>query len=64
MIVVEELTNALVRTPLATSGTAPPTWPDGQPLPSGLHPFARLDCMTVNEGRIGAELIWLASVWL
>src|SRR5258708_3084349 len=64
VIVVEELTNALVTIPLATSGTVVPGAPEGQPVPSGLQPFARLDCISVNEGRIGEALIWLTSVWL
>src|SRR5713226_2013634 len=62
--VVEELTNALVSVPLATSGTASPGAPDGHPVPSALHPFFTFACMAWKEGRIGAELIWLASAWL
>ena len=62
VIVVEEFTNALVTIPLLTNGTGAPATPPGHPLPSGLQPFARLDCIAVNEGRIGPALIWLASV--
>src|SRR3981081_2652827 len=64
VIVVDELTNVLVTMPFATTGTAAGPIPEGQPLPSGLQPLDRLDCNAVNDERIGAELTWLASVWL
>ena len=63
-MVVEELTKVLVSVPLVTRGTGVDAAPLGQPVPSGLHPLDRLDCMAVNEERIGVALIWLRSVWL